>query len=107
MCRSYVEIAGAVREDPDGIGYVGMMPDGLQGVRVLDINGQRPEVDAVNEGRYPYARQIRLYTDSRRETPETRKFIRFVQSRAGQKIVEQTGFVRRFEPRLTDDLTSP
>ena len=50
---------------------------------------------AVIEHLYPYARQVRLFTNRDTVSSEAKKFIRFVQSRDGQQIVEQTGFVPR------------
>jgi phosphate transport system substrate-binding protein len=88
-------IAEAVKRDSAAIGYVALpmakQPE-LHGVR---INGVVPTDIAVHERLYPYARQLWLFTDARRESPAARQFIRFVHSRRGQEVVELTGFVRR------------
>lgn len=107
MFRSYAEIADAVSKDPDGVGYVGMTLSGDKAIRAATINGLAPDTFNVNEGLYPYARQVRLYTDRNRESKAARRFIRFVQSGSGQDVVKQLGFVRRFEPRRIEDWTSP
>ncbi|MCS7049007.1 MAG: phosphate ABC transporter substrate-binding protein [Verrucomicrobiae bacterium] len=98
--ESYEAIAAAVRADVDAIGYVGMNYAAMSGIKPVLINGIRPSILAVNEGLYPYARAVRFYTNAARETPVTRAFIRFVQSRDGQRIVQEMGFAPRFERSL-------
>jgi phosphate transport system substrate-binding protein len=100
MLQSYGEIAEAVRTDRHGIGYVGMHLAHHPGVHAVAINGVIPSVISVNEELYPYARQLRLYTDGNRESQAARQFIRFVQSRRGQELLSRLGFVRRFEQKL-------
>jgi phosphate transport system substrate-binding protein len=99
LLSSYAGIADAVKADRHGIGYVGMHLAEHPGVHALAINGVIPSVISVNEGLYPYARQLRLYTDSGRESAAARAFIRYVQSRRGQELLSAIGFVRRFERR--------
>lgn len=96
----YEDIVAAVRADRDAIGYVGLGETEQPGIKPLLINGIRPSLLAVNEGLYPYARAVRFYTNAARETPLTRAFIRFVQSREGQRIVQEVGFAPRFERSL-------
>jgi ABC-type phosphate transport system substrate-binding protein len=45
----------------------------------------------VNNGKYPYARTLHLFTSKGHETPDTLDFIGFVMSDAGQKVVAQIG----------------
>jgi phosphate transport system substrate-binding protein len=87
-------ILAAVAANPHAIGYAGI---GLQkpGTRPLLIEGIPANRDAILEGLYPYARTLFLYTNPRTETPEAKKFIRFVQSREGQRILASLGFVPR------------
>jgi phosphate transport system substrate-binding protein len=99
MFRSYAEIIEAVRKDPNGIGYAGMNLAEERGIAAVRINHVTPTVNTVNEGLYPYARALRLYTSAPGETAEARAFIRWVQSRPGQRLLSEIGFVRRFEPR--------
>jgi len=47
----------------------------------------------VNKGQYPYARALRLYTNKAKESSATHEFIGFIQSSAGQKILEEMGYV--------------
>lgn len=70
------------------------------GVKAVRIGKTEPNEVSVNEGWYPYARTLRLYTNKTSESPIARDFARFVQSKAGQEIISETGFVRRFEKRL-------
>lgn len=94
--KSYREIADAVKADPHGIGYVGMNLGIGPGVRAVRINEIPITIETVNNETYPYARQLRLYTDARRESAGARAFIRYVQSREGQNVLEEMGYVKRF-----------
>ncbi len=95
--RSYAEIARAVAADPQGIGYVGMNATQFAGVHAVTINGIVASVLSINEGMYPYARALLLYTIHPKEKPATRQFLRFVLSRDGQKLLEELGNARRYE----------
>ena len=97
---NYAQLAAAVAQDPNGIGYSSMSLADRAGVKELPIDGMPATVTSVNEDRYPYSRTLHLYTNKARETPVTKDFVRFVQSKRGQRIVGEMGFVRRFEPRF-------
>ncbi len=99
--KSYEEIVDAVRKDPYAIGYVGMNHASDEGLHALRINGIRFTADNVNDQAYPYARQLRLYTRRGDEAKPARRFIRFVQSKIGQNILKEMGYVGRFESRLS------
>jgi len=92
----------AVAQDATAIGYgdMGMLPDGT---RAVFINGIAANRTAINQGLYPYARTLYLYTVRGRETPAARQFIRFVQSREGQRTIGQAGFAPRISLRLDRD----
>jgi ABC-type phosphate transport system substrate-binding protein len=47
----------------------------------------------VKQGKYPYARTLRLCTNKAAEAPAAREFLDFIQSSRGQEIVDQTGYV--------------
>ena len=93
---NYEAIAGAVAKDANAIGYVdmGALPDG---VRALLINGQPANGAAIYEQVYPYANTLYLYTREGRETQATKRFVKYVLSKDGQRIMQKAGFV----PRLT------
>jgi phosphate transport system substrate-binding protein len=95
-CTSYDEIAKAVAKDPQGIGYVSIelaAKDG--GVKGVSIGGVAPALTAVEQSKYPYARILRLYTDKARESAAARDFIEFAQSKPGQQILIEMGYVPR------------
>ena len=93
----YASIVAAVAKDPNAIGYadLGPLPDG---VRPLLINGQPANGAAIYEQVYPYANTLYLYALEKRETPAAKKFIRYVLSKDGQRIVQKAGFVPRLTP---------
>ncbi len=92
--RDYDAIAAAVAADPGAIGYAGIGP-APSGTRALLINGQPPNPAAIYERVYPYANTLYFYTIARRESPAAEKFIRFVLSREGQRILQKAGYAPR------------
>lgn len=93
----YASIVAAVAKDPDAIGYADMGPLPA-GVRPLLINGQPANGAAIYEQVYPYANTLYLYTLEGRERPEVKKFIRYVLSKDGQRVIQKAGFVPRLAP---------
>ena len=93
----YAAIKTAVAKDPNAIGYtdMGLLPDG---VRSVLINGQPANGAAVYEQVYPYANKLFFYTLEGRETPSAKKFIRYVLSKDGQRVIQKAGFVPRLTP---------
>jgi ABC-type phosphate transport system substrate-binding protein len=96
----YADIVEAIVRDNDGVGYTSMTMSEHKGVRAVRINSVAPTSLAVNEGLCPYSRGLRLFTNAKKESRAARDFIRFVQSKGGQKIISDLGFVRRFEQKL-------
>ncbi len=92
---SYAEIQAAVAADPQGIGYVSLSMATNAGAKAVIVNGIHPSGIAVVEHLYPYARQVRLFVNRESASRMTKRFVRYVQSAEGQKIVEQVGFVPR------------
>jgi phosphate transport system substrate-binding protein len=97
---TYAQLAGAVAQNVGGIGYASMHLAEEPSIKAVKIDNTEPNALSVNEGWYPYQRMLRLYTNKATETPAARDFVRFVQREEGQKILENLGFVRRFEKRL-------
>ncbi|MEX2043824.1 MAG: hypothetical protein WD941_00630 [Opitutus sp.] len=93
-------MAQAVAANPGAIGYSSMVMARASGIKALSIGKFPPDEITVNEGWYPYARMLRLYTNVAVETPVARDFVLFVQQNPGQEILSELGFVRRFEKRL-------
>ncbi len=86
------QIAAEVGKNVNGIGYVGLAYAHAPGVRIVSIDRHLPSPKSVNEGNYPYARPTFYYTGSKPDDV-AKQFIDFTLSPAGQKIVEQVGFV--------------
>jgi phosphate transport system substrate-binding protein len=99
--ESYADIAAAVAKDPNAIGYVAMSLAAGPSVRAVKINGVPATPISVSDDQYPYARLLRFYTDKNRESLAAREFIRYVRSRQGQNVLEDAGFVRRFQRHLS------
>lgn len=97
---SYLELAKGVAARPNAVGYVAMNLGGQDGLRAVSINGIPPNDFSVNEGLYPYVRTVWLYVRTNPADKTAQRFVRFVRSKAGQKIVEAVGFVRINLPRL-------
>jgi len=103
----YGEVQQAVATDPFGVGFVSINMAGSGGTRGVIVNGIHPSNTAVVENLYPYARQVRLYTNRDKISRATKNFIRFVQSRQGQEIVEKVGFVPRLATPMDLGGTGP
>jgi phosphate transport system substrate-binding protein len=90
-------IMAEVRQNPNAIGYDGLgyiTPD----VKTLAIAPQdgaefvKPSVTTVNNGKYPIARPLFVYTNGA-PTGEVKDYLDWILGAEGQKIVEQLGFV--------------
>ena len=92
LLTSYAAINQAVAQDPNGIGYSGIDLVKSPGLKAVSIGGIEPSDASVNQGRYPYARVLRLYTNKGKESAATAEFLKFVASPRGQEIVAQMGF---------------
>ena len=83
------QIASEVAKNINGIGYVGLAYINTPGVKVLPVEGARP--DSKN---YPLARPLYYLTDSSKPlSPLAQKFIDFSLSPQGQKIVKRVHFL--------------
>ncbi|OPL15575.1 MAG: phosphate ABC transporter substrate-binding protein [delta proteobacterium MLS_D] len=69
-----------------GMGYLN------SSVKAVHVNGIAPSMETAKSGEYPISRPLFMYTDSV-PTGETARYLRFVLSPEGQKIVEETGYV--------------
>ena len=84
-------VATTVANTPGAIGYVGLgyITDRIKAVEVNGVIGSKETVDT---GTYPLARPLFMYTDGE-PTGIIQKFIDFVLSEEGQKLVEENGFI--------------
>ena len=90
---NYSGIEEAVGGDPHGIGYSRIGFAGKGSAKLVSIDGVKPTVETVRDGKYPYVRRLYFYTRSTGESSATRDFVEFVKSKRGQEIVAQTGNV--------------
>src|SRR5947208_15178623 len=86
------QIAAEVGKNPSGVGYVGMAYTKASGIKALPIDGAMPSKESVLGKAYPYARPTFYYTNGE-PTGLAKQFVDFTVSDAGQRIVEQVGFV--------------
>src|SRR5947207_3796721 len=91
MARN-AQIAQEVGKQPNGAGYGGLPYVKASGIKVAAIDGAMPSKETVLGKTYPYARPTCYYTDGE-PTGLAKQFGDFTLSDAGQKIVEQVGFV--------------
>jgi phosphate transport system substrate-binding protein len=78
-----------------GIGYVN------KSVKPLQVNGITASVKTALSKEYPFSRELYMYTDGD-ATGDIAKYIAFVKSAEGQKIVVKEGFVPLTETKKTD-----
>jgi len=84
-------IVQAVSKNKYALGYIGLgYLDGS--VKGLMVNGVEASVMAALSKEYPVSRFLYMYTNGEPKG-ETAKFIKFVLSPEGQKLVAQEGFV--------------
>ncbi len=86
------QIAAEVGKNVNGIGYVGLAYDKAPGVKAVPIDGVAPSIQTVQAKTYPYARPTFYYTNGE-PGGLAKQFLDFTLSSAGQKIVQQVGFV--------------
>jgi phosphate transport system substrate-binding protein len=91
------EVVENVARTPTGLGYSGMgyKTPKVNWLHVSNKKGEpavEPGADAARSGKYPISRKLYLYTAGE-PSPEVKKFIDWILSPAGQKIVDQEGFV--------------
>ncbi|MBW6513221.1 MAG: phosphate ABC transporter substrate-binding protein [Candidatus Syntrophosphaera sp.] len=84
-------IATTVGSTPGAIGYVGLgyLTDE---VKTLSVNGTEASEKTVKDGSYQLSRKLYMYTNGK-ATGNVNKYLAFIQSSAGQKIVQAQGFI--------------
>jgi len=93
LFTNYTAIVEAVGRDANSIGYSGFNPAPRAGAKAVTIDGVAPTAEAVNQGKYPYARTLHLYTNKAKERPAAVDFIQFIRSPRGQEVMAQMGYV--------------
>ena len=84
-------VVTAVGDTPGAIGYAGLGYVN-ETVKVLSVNGIMPSETSVKDGSYPLARKLYMYTNGKAKGTVA-SYLSFIQSPAGQEIVEQQGFI--------------
>lgn len=88
------EIIEFVKENKNGIGFGGI---GLaEGVKLVSVEGIAPNIQNAKNDRYPLTRYLHFFT-SRSSSGTVKKFIDWVLSPEGQKIVKEEGFIPLWE----------
>ncbi|MEI7713439.1 MAG: substrate-binding domain-containing protein [Rhodospirillales bacterium] len=89
-------LSAAVSKDPNGIGFIGLPYVATNKAIAVSDGGASPvrpnRLTVATEG-YAFARRLFLYTAPGNANPDTHRFVEFALSQAGQKLVEQVGFV--------------
>ncbi|MCX8082486.1 MAG: phosphate ABC transporter substrate-binding protein [bacterium] len=91
MQASNQAVATTVAQTPGAIGYVGMGYI-TSSVKDIAIDGIIPSKSTILSRKYKYARPLFMYTDGEPKG-EVKKFLDFLLSKEGQKLVEEVGFV--------------
>jgi phosphate transport system substrate-binding protein len=91
MLASNGAIVTAVSKNRYAIGYLGMGYVN-KSLKPLPVDGVKASVETALSKKYPLSRELYMYTDGE-PTGEVAKFIAFVKSADGQKIVAKEGFV--------------
>ncbi|MDD4148059.1 MAG: phosphate ABC transporter substrate-binding protein, partial [Candidatus Cloacimonetes bacterium] len=84
-------VVSAVGSTPGGIGYTGLGYINSD-VKVVSVENITPSESSVKDGSYKLSRKLYMYTNGK-ATGGVGSFIGWLQSDAGQKIVEEQGFI--------------
>jgi len=84
-------VATTVANTPGAIGYIGLGYVSEK-VKAISVDNVMPSKETVNSGTYPLARPLFMYTDGE-PTGAVEKFLDFVMSEEGQKLVEENGYI--------------
>ncbi len=90
-------IISEVRQNPNAIGYdgLGYVPDDLTMIAIAPSAGDAyilPSVETVNNGSYPIARDLYMYTNGE-PSGEVAIYLAWILSTEAQEIVRKLGFV--------------
>ncbi len=91
------DVVEQVAKTPGAIGYAGL-GYATHEVKILKVSAKKgepgvlPSIATVHDKSYPISRPMFMYTPGA-PAPHVRKYIEWTMSPAGQKIVEETGYV--------------
>ena len=85
-------IVSAIAGNPKAIGYIGY---GYidKTVKPLTVSGVEPTLENGKTGKFPVSRKLYMYVDEKKITGESQKFIDYLLSPDGQKLVKEAGFI--------------
>jgi len=91
MLASNNAVVTTVSKTPGAVGYCGI---GYvrSGVRALVVDGVTVSKATIQDGSYPISRSLHMYTNGEPKG-DAKRYIDFVLSDAGQKLVEEQGFI--------------
>ncbi len=83
-----------VSKNPKALGYVGF---GYlnKTVNKINVNNVVPTVKNGKTGKYPISRGLYMYVNENNYSKPTAKFVKYLLSGTGQKMVKQAGFIPR------------
>jgi phosphate transport system substrate-binding protein len=93
MLPSNKAVAGTVSETPGAIGYIGVGFISDQ-EKVVSVDGITASQETVRNGTYKLSRSLYMYVNGE-PGGMLKKFIDFVLSSEGQKLVEEAGYVSK------------
>ncbi len=85
-------VLSVVANNKRAIGYLGY---GYldKSVKAIVVNNVKPTIPNGKSGAYPIARKLYMYVNESKLKPEAKKYIDFILSKEGQKIVKEAGFI--------------
>ena len=82
-------VVNAVSKDPNAIGYGGVAY--AKNIKFAEVNGVAPSEQTVKSGKYPLSRNLYIYLRNR-PSGAIKKYIDWILSPEGQKIVTEVGY---------------
>jgi phosphate transport system substrate-binding protein len=73
-----------------GVSTIGLIRSENRRLRALALDGVEPSEDNIRSGRYPLVKRF-FFVYQKAASPEVGEFIRFVNSPAGRRVLQQTG----------------
>ena len=93
MVASNQAMATTVAQTPYSIGYIGLGFLKSANVKPLIVDGKEANEKTTKDGSYPISRTLNMYTNGKPKG-DVAKFINFILSPEGQKIVEEQGYIK-------------
>lgn len=87
-------IVNVIANNERAIGYIGFgyLNDS---VKSLTVNDVIPTLANGKSGKFPISRKLYMYVNKKKYSANTKKFVRYLLSKEGQKAVEEAGFIKR------------